>query len=324
MERFFWMSQQEIDTLMKTRGEDWRVYLCLRKRANFETGWLDHYSAKKMTSASIGREISLPSSSGVPVLEMTRKDVSRSLVRLIGSGLIDGLSREKNFLRLRLPLIKANTKEEKASQSRLSQTEGEKRSRMSRVETAIILPVKGVADGTGAGVSQDDPQLALIVSHAETAESAQILAFQRIAGNEIDTVNNKNKNISKPPISEGENHSPSAGKTHTPALRACNQKPEKSRAEKPDAANRVRDIVATVGKDANGHNLIRNLYTERSKIIFRGLAGFDERDIREAVRNVLSNTNLPPSPESIDSVLRSKSGVHKRSETSRMKGWLAL
>lgn len=325
MDRFFCISQEEIDALLKTRGNDWRVYLELRQKADFITGWLTHHSAKKMTAASIGRKVSLPSTAGVPALEMTRKDVSRALERLIKCGLIDHLSRENRFLRLRLPHVARRVEEQTKSQNRLPPVESEIPSGLPQTGPATKPAIQGLSASSKERLPHNEPQDTPRASRTNAVKSAEIIALHGFAGNDAGGVNNKNKTISNTPlVNEGGNHSPSAGKTHSPALRAYDEKPEKTETGKPDTADRVRSIVAEVGKDRYGNNLIRNLYSERSKVIFRGLAEFDERDIREAVRKVISDNTLMKSPESIDAVLRPTQYAKKRPEPLTRKGSLAL
>ena len=315
MDRFFWISQQEIDALLETRGNDWRVYLALRHRADFTHGRFTHYSAKRITAASIGRDISLPAAAGVPALAMTRKDVSRALERLIKCGLIDDMSRENGFLRLRLPHVAASAAGQTQSQNRLPQVENEIASGLSRTEPATKPSTQGASGGNKGRLPHEESQDAPRASRTNAVKSAEIIALHGFAGNDSGDVNNKNKTLSNTPcVHEGGNHSPSAKKTYSPASRACDEKPENPETEK--QVDRFRDLVIE-----EGEGIIQYPDTSISRKIYASWVRMNPRecDVREAVRSVLEHPEQRPTPTSIDIELRSQIKVSKST-----KGRLAL
>lgn len=180
----FWISQTEINLLLASRNDDWRVYLTLRQHASFKTGRLDHYSAKKMTAASIARAISLPSSAGVPAMEMTRKDVSRSLARLVRCGLVSELTRERGFLRLRLPYAVVNTNKGAEGQNRMPQTDENRPPRVSHVETEQSVAAQDAAKRTETRLPPDTSANCPRQSQGETNKSSETVAVQAICGSE--------------------------------------------------------------------------------------------------------------------------------------------
>lgn len=293
----FWISQTEINLLLASRNDDWRVYLELRQHASFKTGRLDHYSAKKMTAASIARAISLPSSAGVPAMEMTRKDVSRSLERLVRCGLVSELTRERGFLRLQLPYAVVNTNKGAEGQNRMPQTDENRPPRVSHVETEQSVAAQDAAKRTETRLPPDASANCPRQSQGETNKSSETVAVQAICGSESAPVNSKNKVNNKPPVFRGETPSPSALKPHLD--RSTSGLPENP--EEP--ADRYRSIVEEESKGIimfTGSDMSRNIF-RRWALIKAG-----ERDIRDAVREVMTTASMRQTPNSVDEVLRSK------------------
>ncbi len=293
----FWISLTESNLLMATRGEDWRVYLLLRQRASFKTGRLDHYSAKRMTAASIAREISLPASAGVPAMEMSRKDVSRSLARLVRCGLVSELTRERGFLRLRLPYAVVNTNKGAEGQNSMPQTDENRPPRVSHVETEQSVAAQDAAKRTETRLPPDASANCPRQSQGEIKKSSETVAVQAICGSESASVNSKNKVNNKPPVFRGETPSPSALKPHLD--RSTSGLPENP--EEP--ADRYRSIVEEESKGIimfTGSDMSRNIF-RRWALIKAG-----ERDIRDAVREVMTTASMRQTPNSVDEVLRSK------------------
>ena len=320
MEMHLWLSEREIDCLLQMHSNvDWRVYIKLRKRADFRSGRLTHPSALRMTHASIARQVSVQSSRGVKAFDVEGKEVSRSIERLVRVGLIDELDYEGGYLRLRLPLVKGDVDNEPESDGKLSQSADDTKPILSRPEATEKPAVRTNHVEEDFWEDDSDEEDGSRLSQQEEGEIA--VSLENTASDAIpdscvnNTVNSLNKNNNPPSIMKsGGQGSPSAKrsttKTNSPAKRAYGENPEKDKGE--DEAARFCGIVRDEGKGG-----IRYLDTALSREIYASWKGLNvsESDLRNAVREVLSRPQNPPTPTSIDKELREQFKARNKPRT---------
>jgi hypothetical protein len=317
MERGFFITQTELTALLRTRHpDDWRVYFALRQRADFRSGRLEHYSALKMTTGSIAAEISLPSSQGTEASSVNKWGVGRSLKRLEALGLIDELKRSGKYLRLRCPLIYQEKQERKATNSPKSTGRS----------TTMSDPWKegeGLTSSGIAGHSNRTDAIKPATTQANSNGKAATVANPENAANEAASglargggcsLSIKNKSTITPSAIQGGNGSPAAHQNQPAAFGGSAVEIE----ETPEA--RYRRIV-----EDEGGGVIRFIDSKMSAQVFKGWAAIKagERDVRDAVREVIYDASRKPTPHSVDDVLRIMLNP-KKGGIDAYKGRLAL
>lgn len=314
MEQYFSFGKQEFRAIRQLRDCDWRVYCCLREKADFKTGRLEHPTSLKMTAASIARDISLPGQSGIPALEFSRKDVERSLSRLEVLGFIDEREREGRFIRLRMPMVATNTAKSEPSQTRVTQKSGQGDSknttRVTQIETAETVVAQGFRESDDARVTQETVpgcrKESARVTQTENTEIAETQVGQGITGGQIvpfSTVfsTKKPQYSPLPPTGGEENPLPSASeKSKTTPLAADGGLQEAEKTE----IQRLRTVVANAAKKNGG--VIRCLKSERSTEVLAGWVGrFKDWEIEEACGTVIAKADvMNPYVDSIDTLIR--------------------
>lgn len=330
----YMFNSTELDSLMTVRNDcDWRVYMNLRKSADFKTGKLEHRSALQITTGKIAREISLPAANGSAPIIFERWDVLNSIERLIKAGLIDNFEKVGHYLRLRLPLLIQPSKD---TAERSSRSEAEKQQRSARSVTtpqSLVAEASPTVEKTRCAPStvKNDPWS----SPCEDEWPSETFVAQGFQGDEQPAFSTVNPKSTITPlkahdeIQGGKDPLPAASKTQNQPQKpiqthtAASQLAEKT--EETAQINRYRDIVRE-----EGGSIIRYLDTAISRGIYLSWAKLkaDLRDVREAVRTVLKSAHLLQTPGSIDIVLRRavaaaiKSSEHKARGTGR--GSLAL
>lgn len=300
----YMFNSTELDSLMTVRNDcDWRVYMNLRKSADFKTGKLEHRSALQITTGKIAREISLPAANGSAPIIFERWDVLNSIERLIKAGLIDSFEKVGHYLRLRLPLLIQHSKD---TAERSSRSEAEKQQRATRSMTTpqtLVAEASPTVEKTRCAPSsvENDPWSSPGEDECPS-ETVVAQGFQADERPAFSTVNPKStitplKTQDKNP--RGETPLPSASKNQIQIRSAASQLAENT--EEAAQINRYRDIVRE-----EGGSIIRYLDTAISRGIYLSWANLkaDLRDVREAVRTVLKSAHLLQTPGSIDIVLR--------------------
>lgn len=310
----------ELDSLMTVRNDcDWRVYMNLRKSADFKTGKLEHRSALQITTGKIAREISLPAANGSAPIVFERWDVLNSIERLIKAGLIDSFEKVGHYLRLRLPLLVQPSKD---MAERSSRSEVEKQPRSARSVTTpqtLVAEASPTVEKTRCAPStvENDPWSSPDEDELHS-ESVVAQGFQANEQPAFSTVNPKStitplKTQDENP--RGETPLPSASKNQIQTHTAASQLAENT--EETAQINRYRDIVRE-----EGGSIIRYLDTAISRGIYLAWAKLkaDVRDVREAVRTVLKSAHLLQTPGSIDIVLRRAVAAAIKSADCKARG----
>jgi len=328
--RYFPYTQREQNMLKQVRNfVDLRVYMHIKEKADFESGCLEHPSSLRLTTGTIAREISLPATQGKPALKFTHFDVLHSLERLADIGLIDEVGRSGKFLRLRLPMVAANTCEsdtEQKKSARKSTENGEKSARkFARSENSEIVVGQGFQDthiGKSARKSaRNCTENGEKSARIENGESSETVVGQRFSGDNIVSLNMKKQSVLKslPQTPEGEETpSPSATQTknqpHTPSDDGLQETEEK-------AENRIRDIVAD---EADG--MIDFIDTKKSRGFYKRwhLLDISEDRIRSAVREVIATASMAAIVDSVDTVVRGVVLVPAAAKKDPFKGSLQL
>lgn len=317
MEQYFSFTKQEFRAVRQLRDSEWRVYCCLREKADFKTGRLEHPTALKMTAASIARDISLLGQSGVPALVFSRQDVERSLSRLEDLGFIDERMREGRFLRLRMPMVATNTAKGEPSQTRVNQKdaqgESKKPFRVNQMETAETLAAQRLQETEVARVNQKmQPgcnENTARVNQTESTEIAETLETSGFSDGKIvpfSTVfSTKNLQYSPLPPRNGgeENPLPSASEKpnpNSPSADGSQEEAEKTETE----IRRLRSLVANAAKACGG--VIRCLNSAKSTEVLESWipAGFKDWWIQDAVKLVIETPSEQPFVNAIDAVMR--------------------
>ncbi len=328
--RYFPYTQREQSMLKQVRNfVDLRVYMHIKEKADFESGRLEHPSALRLTASTIAREVSLPAMQGTPALKFSRFTVMRSLERLEALGLIDEVDRSGKFLRLRLPMVAANTCEsdtEQKKSARKSTDNGEKSARkFARSENSEIVVGQGFQD-THIGKSARKSARNCTENGEKSArtgneESSETVVGQGFLGDNIVSLNMKKQSVLKslPQTPSGEEtQSPSATQTQTqprtPSDDGLQETEEK-------AVNRIRDIVAD---EADG--MIDFIDTKKSRGFYKRwhLLGISEDRIRSAVREVIATASMAAIVDSVDTVVRGVVLVPAAAKKDPFKGSLQL
>lgn len=316
----YMFNSTELDSLMTVRNDcDWRVYMNLRKSADFKTGKLEHRSALQITTGKIAREISLPAANGSAPIIFERWDILNSIERLIKAGLIDSFEKVGYYLRLRLPLLIQPSKD---TAERSSRSEAEKQSRSARsVNTpqALVAEVSPTVEKTRCAPStaENDPWS----SPGEEEWPSETVVAQGFPADEQSAFSTVNPKSTIPPLKtqdenpRGETPLPSASKTQIQTRSAASQLAENI--EEKAQINRYRDIVRE-----EGGSIIRYLDTAISRGIYLSWAKLkaDLRDVRDAVRTVLKSAHLLQTPGSIDIVLRRAVAAAIKSADCKARG----
>lgn len=316
----YMFNSTELDSLMSVRNDcDWRVYMSLRKSADFKTGKLEHRSALQITTGKIAREISLPAANGSAPIIFERWDVLNSIERLIKAGLIDCFEKVGHYLRLRLPLLIQASKD---TAERCARSEAEKQPRSARMlkthqtlvaDASSMVEIKRCARSE----AENDPWSSLKESELPSG-TVVTQRFQASEQTAFSTINPRST-ITPPKTQDenprGETPLPSASKTQIQTRSAATQL-----AENPEESAQIdcyRDIV-----HEEGAGIIRYLDTAISRGIYLSWAKLktDLRDVREAVRTVLKSAHLLQTPGSIDIVLRRAVAAAIKSADCKMRG----
>lgn len=314
-ERFFRYTQREQNLLGQARNfVDLRVYMHLKEKVDFESGRLEHPSALRLTTSTIAREISLPATQGEPALTISRHAVKRSLERLEVLGLMDEIDRSGKFLRLRLPMVAANTRESDTEQKKSARNcteNGEKPARKSaRTESSETVAAQGFQD-THIGKSARKSARTCTENGEKSArtendESSEIVAAQGFAGSNVVPLKIEKQSIIKsppfPPEGGEENLLPSASEKPTP-LAADGGSQEESEKTKPEI-RRLRKLVADAAKACGG--VIRCLNSPQSTEVIESWipAGFKDFWIQDAVKLVVETPGVKPFVNAVDEVMR--------------------
>lgn len=314
--RYFPYTQKEQNLLMQARNfVDLRVYMHIKEKADFESGRLEHPSALRLTATTIARAISLPAMQGASALEFSRFAVMRSLERLEALGLIDEVDRSGKFLRLRLPMVTANTCEsdtEQKKSARKSTENGEQSARKSALsENSETVAAQGIQD---AHIGNPAPKSARrSIENGEKSartkndESSETVAAQGFSGGNVIPLTMEKQSIIKslPPVSprRGEETPPSSTpktQNHTPSDDGLQAKTEKTEGE----VDRLRDVVANAAKEHGG--IIKCLKSERSTEVLTGWVGrFKDWEIEDACGTVIAKADvMKPYVDSIDGLMR--------------------
>lgn len=316
----YMFNSTELDSLMTVRNDcDWRVYMNLRKSADFKTGKLEHRSALQITTGKIAREISLPAANGSAPIVFERWDVLNSIERLIKAGLIDSFEKVGHYLRLRLPLLVQPSKD---MAERSSRSEVEKQPRSARSVTTpqtLVAEASPTVEKTRCAPStvKNDPWS----SPCEDEWPSETVVAQGFQGDEQAAFSTVNPKSTITPLKtqdenpRGETTLPSASKTQIQTHTAASQLAENT--EETAQINRYRDIVRE-----EGGSIIRYLDTAISRGIYLSWAKLkaDLRDVREAVRTVLKSAHLLQTPTSIDIVLRRAVAAALKSADFKARG----
>lgn len=324
MEQYFSFTKQEFRAVRQLRDGEWRVYCCLREKADFKTGRLEHPTALKMTAASIARDISLPGQSGVPALEFSRFDVLRSLDRLEDLGFIDEREREGRFLRLRMPMVATNTAKSEPSQTRVQQKNAQGATNSSlgvqQMKSVETVAAQGFQEFNAARVQQETApgcnEKSARVQQTENAEIPETVATQGISDGKIvpfSTVFSTKKSVLSPlpPAGGEEPRSPSASeKSKATPLAADGGLQEAEKTE----IQRLRTVVANAAKVCGG--VIRCLNSAKSTEVLESWvpAGFKDWWIQDAVKLVIETPSEQPFVNAVDAVMRKwAANSHKKS-----------
>lgn len=315
MEQFFGFSKGEFAAFRNLRESEMHVYCCLRERADFKSGRLEHPTALKMTAASIARDISLPGRSGVPALVYSRRDVERSLSRLEDLGFVDERSREGRFIRLRLPMVAASTAKGEPSQTRVNQknAQGEPRKslRVNQTENAETVVARGFQEFDGARVNQESGlgcnKKSARVNQTETDKIAETVAAQGTSDGKIvpfSTFFSTKKSVLPPKSPQGGEETPSSSTPENPNPLAADGGSQEESEKTETEIRRLRTVVADAAKACSG--FIQCLNSERSTEILAGWVarGWKDREIEDACERVIENPDMKPYVDSIDTLMR--------------------
>ncbi len=314
-ERFFRYTQREQDLIDEVRHLiDSRVYSHLKKKADFESGCLEHPSALRLTTGTIASAISLPAKERIAALTFTHNDVRHSLKRLEALGLVDQLEQNGRYLRLRLPMAAMSTSERSQGQNQIVRSDAKNRGQIVRQivrsESSETVATQGLAeDGAGQTVRQivrSDAENGGQIVRSENGESSETIAAQGFAGSNVVPLKIEKQSIINsppyPPEGGEENLLPSASEKPTP-LAADGGSQEESEKTKPEI-RRLRKLVADAAKKSGG--FIQCLNSERSTAILAGWATtkFKDMDIEDACGRVIANPDMKPFVDSIDTLMR--------------------
>ncbi|HHK8324221.1 hypothetical protein [Serratia nevei] len=321
MERFFRYTQREQDLIDETRHLiDTRVYSHLKKKADFESGCLEHPSALRLTTGTIARAISLPAKERIAALTFTHKDVGQALKRLEALGLVDQLEPNGRYLRLRLPMVAVSTSERSQGQNQIVRSDAKNRGQIVRQivrsENSETVEAQGFAEDGGVQIVRQivrsDAENGVQIVRSENDESSETVEAQGFAGSNVVPLKIEKQSIIKslPPISpQGGEETPSSS-THqnpnpnpnpnSPSIDGSQEEAEKTETE----IGRLRTVVADAAKTCGG--FIKCLDSEPSTEIIAGWVarGVKNWEVEEACEQVIANPNMKPFVNSIDTLLR--------------------
>lgn len=312
-ERFFRYTQREQDLIDEIRHLiDTRVYSHLKKKADFESGCLEHPSALRLTTGTIARAISLPAKERIAALTFTHKDVGQALKRLEALGLVDQLEPNGRYLRLRLPMVAVSTSERSQGQNQIVRSDAKNRGQtvrqIVRSENGETLAAQGSAEDGGVQIVRQivrsDAENGGQIVRSENDESSETVEAQGFAGSNVVPLKIEKQSIinSLPSLSpQGGEETPSSStpenqtQPHTPSDDGLQETKEEK------AVNRIRDIVAD---EADG--MIDFVDTKKSRGFYKRwyLLNISEDRIRSAVREVIATASMAAIVDSVDTVVR--------------------
>ncbi len=320
MDPIYGFDKYEMSALIgQARGEDCRLYLALRRRADFKTGTMAHPSTKNLSLSSLARLLSLPASPGVPALDLTHKDVRRGIQRLEALGLIDEIRHEGRSLKLRLPLV-AKAAERLSGKvaekpKRLSGNSHNQKQAKTHEESA---PSREASINLALRLSGTEAENRLRLSGNVSTQSTETIADAGFAGNRERALITKTKDINTPcTLSKtGKERSPSAPKIETHhAPSALTENLEKS--------DRFRAII-----EEAGHKRLLWVDSQTSRRIYANweAMGVSDADIRNAVVELLAHPERKPTPNGVDAIIRASRTPlpQTKPRTGRGKGDLVL
>jgi hypothetical protein len=309
MKPYFSLSTEETALLKRTRGDECRLYIALRERADFKTGRLDHPSARHLTSASLARELSLPASQGMPALILERKDISRGIERLQTQGLVDEVERQGHAIRLRLPLVARSTCNAQPAQNKLSQREAEPAPKMSRFP-GDAAPTENLEEwaASQSAAEYETPRLSqppakprARLPQTHSGHSVETPAGLGFSGFSDGALNTEKQILSTPitPPKAGKVIPPSAAKTKTHhAPSALANEPEKTKPESAAAAA-FEAIIA-----GQRQILYPRSPTSRSLYLIWAEMAVSPEEVQAAIADAISDTRRPPTPNRVDAAIR--------------------
>lgn len=290
--KYFSYTPHEHEALLQTRQlVDMRVYMCLKEKADFTTGRLEHPSVLKLTTASLAREISQPAKERAAAQIFTRLDVRHAIDRLEAIGLIDEIDRKEGYLRLRLPMVAANTAKPAPSQKQFA------------AQFATNKPPKTVV---AQGIEKKEGgQFAAQFAAVNDGESAETIAAQGKAVDQKPPFSMCEPSVVNPPLSpqgEGDLMLSASETQNQPQPRSAASQlaegVEKAKTETPETRYQAAIVEA-------GGGLIMYPNSKQSHDIYRrwGIRGVDIRDLREAVKAVIKSPTMKPTPNAVDAFL---------------------
>ncbi len=322
MDPIYGLDKHEMSALIgQARGEDCRLYLALRRRADFKTGTMAHPSTKNLSLSSLARLLSLPASPGVPALALTHTDIRRGVQRLEALGLVDEIRHDGRALKLRLPLV-ANAAEKLSGQvaEKARRLSGNSQNQRQTETQEASAPSQEASINSAATLSSAEAKNGLRLSGNTFTESAEALADTGITGNRGNCFITKTKDVNtpctQPKAKAGNDTSPSAPKFKTHhAPSALAKSLEKS--------DRFRAIMEEAGQK-------RLLWVDSltSKRIYANwdAMGVSDADIRDAVVELLAHPERKPTPNGVDAIIRASRTPPPQTKprTGRGKGDLVL
>lgn len=314
----FYLSLNSVELgilLSQATGDETQLYIALRKFSDFKTGEMTHPASGRLNLAYLARMLSREARQGRKAMTMHREDIRRGLERLAVLGLVVDLGRKGRALTMRLPLVglELDTASQPGKAKSCTQARGKaerSRGRLTSGERSGIpatTDIDGEVGETSGGKMCGIPlEKSSKLCGTANAKNEKPLARRGLAGDGNSSFSTQTK-TSVTHVNPESDIQPVAVNPITPPAAAGGKKPE----------TRFRDIVAD---ESDGS--IRYLDSEKSKGIYKSwvFAKVDEQDLREAVRQVISDISRQPTPDSIDAVLRLRHAP-KRDTT---KGRLAL
>ncbi len=317
----FYLSLNSVELgilLSQATGDETQLYIALRKFADFKTGEMAHPAAGRLNLAYLARMLSRDARQGRKATTMHREDIRRGLERLAVLGLLVDLGRKGGALTMRLPLVglELDAASQPGKDKSCTHARGKAERSRGRSTVGECSGILATTDIDGElGESSGGKMCGIPLEKSSkpcgtaNAKNGKPLVRQGLAGGRNSSFSTQTK-TSVTHVNPESDIQPAAVNPITPPAAAGGKDPEKPE-------TRFRDIVADESDGA-----IRYLDSEKSKGIYKSwiFAKVDEQDLREAVRQVISDISRQPTPDSIDAALRLRHAP-KRDTT---KGRLAL